>query len=39
MSEYGEQIPLPLQGEGRYTCPHSGQTYVLQGQQLVTVSC
>ena len=39
MSEYGEQIPLPLQGEGRYTCPHSGEAYVLQGQQLVTVSC
>ena len=34
MSEYGEQIPLPLQGEGQYTCPHSGQTYVLSQDQL-----
>ena len=30
MSEFGEQIPLPLQGEGQYTCPHSGQVYTLQ---------
>lgn len=29
MSEFGEQIPLPLHGEGQYTCPHSGQMYVL----------
>jgi UDP-2-acetamido-3-amino-2,3-dideoxy-glucuronate N-acetyltransferase len=35
MSGYGEQIPLPLQGEGQYTCPHSGQTYALQAGQLV----
>ena len=30
MSEHGEQIPLPLEGEGSYTCPHSGQVYRLQ---------
>lgn len=30
MSEFGEQIPLPLQGEGQYICPHSGQVYTLQ---------
>ena len=29
MSEFGEQIPLPLQGEGTYTCPHSGLKYAL----------
>ena len=29
MSEYGEQIPLPTQGEGQYTCPHTGQVYTL----------
>lgn len=29
MSQFGEQIPLPLQGEGEYTCPHTGQTYTL----------
>jgi UDP-2-acetamido-3-amino-2,3-dideoxy-glucuronate N-acetyltransferase len=34
MSEHGEQIPLPLQGEGQYTCPLSGQTYVLSQDQL-----
>jgi UDP-2-acetamido-3-amino-2,3-dideoxy-glucuronate N-acetyltransferase len=31
MSEYGEQIPLPLQGEGEYTCPHTKQYYRLNG--------
>lgn len=34
MSEFGEQIPLPLQGEGTYTCPHSGQVYTLQASGL-----
>ena len=34
MSEFGEQIPLPLQGEGQYTCPHSGQVYTLQANEL-----
>jgi UDP-2-acetamido-3-amino-2,3-dideoxy-glucuronate N-acetyltransferase len=29
MSEHGLQIPLPLCGEGEYTCPHSGQMYKL----------
>ena len=29
MSEYGEQIPLPLAGEGVYICPHSNQKYKL----------
>lgn len=38
MSEYGEQIPLPLQGEGQYTCPRSGQHYKLNKQQLERVS-
>jgi len=37
MSQYGEQIPLPLQGEGQYTCPHSGQHYGLMGDQLSLV--
>lgn len=35
MSEHGEQIPLPLQGKGHYTCPHTGQAYLLQGEKLV----
>jgi UDP-2-acetamido-3-amino-2,3-dideoxy-glucuronate N-acetyltransferase len=34
MSQFGEQIPLPLQGEGEYTCPHTGQTYTLQSGSL-----
>ncbi len=34
MSQFGEQIPLPLQGEGQYTCPHSGQSYHLEGESL-----
>jgi len=37
MSQYGEQIPLPLQGEGQYTCPQSGQAYRLVGDQLSLV--
>lgn len=38
MSEYGEQVPLPLEGEGRYTCPHSGQVYTLKNRQLERVT-
>lgn len=34
MSEYGEQIPLPIEGEGNYTCPHTGQVYILSKDQL-----
>lgn len=34
MSEYGEQIPLPLKGEGSYTCPQTGTTYRLKNNQL-----
>jgi len=34
MSEYGEQIPLPLQGECQYTCPHTNQVYALSQDQL-----
>jgi UDP-2-acetamido-3-amino-2,3-dideoxy-glucuronate N-acetyltransferase len=34
MSEYGEQIPLPVEGSGEYICPHSNQRYRLSGKQL-----
>lgn len=34
MSQYGEQIPLPLKGEGEYQCPHQKLTYFLLGDQL-----
>jgi len=29
MSEYGEQIPLPIHGDGKYKCPHTGLVYEL----------
>ncbi|AHN76009.1 serine acetyltransferase [Pandoraea pnomenusa] len=38
MSEFGEQIPLPLSGHGTYTCPHSGHVYELKDQILARVS-
>lgn len=34
MSEYGEQLPLPLQGDAEATCPHTGARYRLQGDLL-----
>ena len=38
MSEYGEQIPLPLLGNGDYTCPHSGQKYKLHNDKMERVN-
>lgn len=37
MSEHGEQIPLPLQGEGSYTCPYSNKKYFLNQSSLQQV--
>lgn len=34
MSEYGEQLPLPIEGEGSALCEHTGARYVLQGNTL-----
>lgn len=34
MSEYGEQVPLPLSGKGKYTCPNSQAQYELVGDVL-----
>lgn len=34
MSEFGEQLDLPLQGQAEATCTHSGARYVLQGSAL-----
>ncbi len=34
MSEFGEQLPLPLQGEGESTCLHTGVVYRLDGDTL-----
>ena len=34
MSEFGEQLKLPLQGTGETVCGHTGVRYVLDGRQL-----
>lgn len=34
MSEFGEQLDLPLEGQAEATCLHSGARYVLQGNAL-----
>ena len=34
MSQFGEQIPLPIKGEAEYACPHLAQTYELVGETL-----
>jgi UDP-2-acetamido-3-amino-2,3-dideoxy-glucuronate N-acetyltransferase len=38
MSQYGERIPLPIMGNGEYTCPHTGQEYQLNEQIMKCVS-
>ncbi|WP_415883463.1 acyltransferase [Neptuniibacter sp. QD34_54] len=34
MSEYGEQLDIPLTGNGRVCCPHSGDIYELNDSKL-----
>lgn len=34
MSEFGEQLDLPLEGEGETRCSHTGARYQLQGRHL-----
>jgi len=34
MSEFGEQLELPLEGEAEARCTHSGARYVLRGKNL-----
>lgn len=34
MSAHGERIPLPLAGEGEWSCPHTHDHYALQGDVL-----
>jgi len=34
MSKYGEQLDLPLKGEGVVTCSHTGDKYILSGNVL-----
>lgn len=37
MSEFGEQLDLPLEGEGRTVCTHTGAVYILDGQTVTKV--
>ena len=34
MSEFGEQLDLPLQGQGEAICQHTGARYVLNGKTI-----
>lgn len=38
MSEYGEQLDLPLTGEGETICEHTGDRYVLRGTTITKIS-
>ena len=35
MSTFGEQIPLPLEGEGQWTCPNTADIYLLDGNNII----
>jgi UDP-2-acetamido-3-amino-2,3-dideoxy-glucuronate N-acetyltransferase len=37
MSEFSEQLELPVRGEGQAACAHSGKKYVLQGDRLAVI--
>ena len=37
MSEFGEQLDLPLSGSARAVCPHTGAVYQLEGERLQRV--
>jgi UDP-2-acetamido-3-amino-2,3-dideoxy-glucuronate N-acetyltransferase len=37
MSQFGERIPLPIEGEGEFTCPHTGRTYRLRGGRMESI--
>jgi UDP-2-acetamido-3-amino-2,3-dideoxy-glucuronate N-acetyltransferase len=34
MSEFGEQLALPLEGQDSVVCPHTGARYILNGKTL-----
>ncbi len=38
MSRYGEQIPLPLEGNGEYECPYTGDKYKLENGKIICLS-
>lgn len=35
MSEFGEQLELPLEGQAEATCQHTGDRYILNGTTLI----
>lgn len=37
MSAYGERLALPVRGEGSTVCPHTGDSYLLEGSLLKRV--
>jgi len=37
MSQYGEQIPMPLVGEGEYACPYTAQRYLLKDDVMMEI--
>lgn len=37
MSEFGEQLDLPVKGDGEVACPHTGARYILTGNILSKV--
>ena len=39
MSEFGEQLALPVQGVGEVVCVHTGAKYILGGGELSKVAC
>lgn len=39
MSEYGEQLNLPISGQGEALCKHTGDKYVLAENTLTKISC
>ncbi|NDY74122.1 N-acetyltransferase [Desulfobacter hydrogenophilus] len=38
MSRFGEQLDLPLTGEGETVCPHTGDCYQLMGSEVTFVA-
>lgn len=38
MSEHGEQLDLPLDGQGEVACQHTGDRYVLEGKRVKRVT-
>lgn len=38
MSAFGESIPLPTHGQGRYKCPHTSDVYILDNMTLTRQS-